>query len=397
MKKVIAFLLALFLTTIFIVRAGIVAGMEIHANYADTIGGLTTENKFKSLDLLTEAAMKGDNLFLFGSSELEKIKDSPFHPTNFFRNKKGGFQVNLVGKAGYTDLVHAITFSALGSGLKGQKVVFILSPQWFVRSGVSQKTFLACSSEEEIYAMFFSKTLTPSLKARFAKRISGLMTGNSDFLSLKLFCRLYSQDNFVSRAMLFVLNPYYRFRYYLLSTRDRLKSVSLLGSNPAEKESEQVIPGSFQWSKEIEMASDYGKKAAGNNPFSIDSHTYKAMQKNMSRWEKATGRSSYVVSPEYGDLQLLLDVCRDQGIHPLIVSIPVNGYWYDYCGFGKSGRMQYYQNVKRIIASYGFEFCDLSGHEYDRYFLCDATHLGWKGWVYVNEAIDHYYKEKSKG
>lgn len=31
--------------------------------------------------------------------------------------------------------------------------------------------------------------------------------------------------------------------------------------------------------------------------------------------------------------------------------------------------------------------------EYEDYFLKDVMHLGWKGWVYVDEAIDKYYKE----
>ncbi|RKJ53704.1 hypothetical protein D7Y09_12370 [bacterium 1XD42-1] len=35
---------------------------------------------------------------------------------------------------------------------------------------------------------------------------------------------------------------------------------------------------------------------------------------------------------------------------------------------------------------------DLTGYEYEEYFMCDTMHLGWKGWLAVDQAlIDYYY------
>jgi D-alanine transfer protein len=36
---------------------------------------------------------------------------------------------------------------------------------------------------------------------------------------------------------------------------------------------------------------------------------------------------------------------------------------------------------------------DLTGYEYEEYFLCDIMHLGWKGWLEVDKAIEQYYRE----
>ncbi|PEC93295.1 hypothetical protein CON17_30125, partial [Bacillus thuringiensis] len=33
-------------------------------------------------------------------------------------------------------------------------------------------------------------------------------------------------------------------------------------------------------------------------------------------------------------------------------------------------------------------------HEYDKYFLKDTIHLGWKGWIYFDEAVQKFYSEK---
>ncbi|MEF2111721.1 D-alanyl-lipoteichoic acid biosynthesis protein DltD, partial [Clostridium frigoriphilum] len=41
----------------------------------------------------------------------------------------------------------------------------------------------------------------------------------------------------------------------------------------------------------------------------------------------------------------------------------------------------------------GFEVADFSKYEDENYFLMDSAHIGWKGWVYVNEAIDKYYNK----
>ena len=64
-------------------------------------------------------------------------------------------------------------------------------------------------------------------------------------------------------------------------------------------------------------------------------------------------QADYTQSPEYGDLICFLNVCRDLGIRPLLVSLPVNGPWYDYTGFPQQSRQAYYQKIRDIAAEYG--------------------------------------------
>ena len=48
--------------------------------------------------------------------------------------------------------------------------------------------------------------------------------------------------------------------------------------------------------------------------------------------------------------------------------------------------------VRQIAGEYGIQMLDLTGHEYEEYFMCDTMHLGWKGWLAVDRAlIDYYY------
>ncbi len=114
-----------------------------------------------------------------------------------------------------------------------------------------------------------------------------------------------------------------------------------------------------------------------------------------SRLERQKDRDknlTYSRSKEYDDLRVLFAVCQEKGIEPLFIHVPLHGPWSDYTGFTADRREEYYQNVREIAGEYGIETLDLTGGEYEEYFMCDVMHLGWKGWLAVDKAlIDYYY------
>lgn len=71
----------------------------------------------------------------------------------------------------------------------------------------------------------------------------------------------------------------------------------------------------------------------------------------------------------------------------MLVLMPVNGYWYDHIGFPRKERQQYYENIRALAKQYGAQLSDLGDDEYTKYFFLDKVHLGWKGWLAVNEDI----------
>ena len=115
-----------------------------------------------------------------------------------------------------------------------------------------------------------------------------------------------------------------------------------------------------------------------------------------SRLERQANQDAsldYSVSKEYDDLRLLLEVCRQKGIQPLFIHVPLHGQWSDYTGFTAERRQQYYDNVRAIVEEYGVQMLDLTGYEYEPYFMCDVMHLGWKGWLEVDQALVQYYNQ----
>lgn len=103
--------------------------------------------------------------------------------------------------------------------------------------------------------------------------------------------------------------------------------------------------------------------------------------------------ASYSDSKEYEDLELLLDLCRELDIEILLISMPVNGRWYDYTGFSKEKREDYYNKIREISKKYKVSLADFSDKEYELYFLKDIMHCGWKGWTYIDEEVYKFYKK----
>ena len=144
----------------------------------------------------------------------------------------------------------------------------------------------------------------------------------------------------------------------------------------------------------MEKAVEAGERESTNNEFYIYDEYYNTYVRDWQDVKKDSEiNSSYLESPEYDDFRLFLDICKETGISPLIVNIPVNGRWYDWIGFPKTEREAYYQKIRSICEEYQVQIADFSDKEYEEYFLKDIMHLGWKGWVYLDEAVYHFYKE----
>jgi D-alanine transfer protein len=145
------------------------------------------------------------------------------------------------------------------------------------------------------------------------------------------------------------------------------------------------------WEQLKVMAAREGAKKATNNQFLVINSQYNKIKKKVPQLEGFKREASYGRSVEYYDFQLILDLLKESGAKPLFISVPVNGKWYDYTGFPKEGRTSYYKRISEQVRAAGFPMADFSNHEYDPYFMKDTIHIGWKGWVYVDKAIQDFY------
>ena len=72
--------------------------------------------------------------------------------------------------------------------------------------------------------------------------------------------------------------------------------------------------------------------------------------------------------------------------------MPTNGKWYDDLGMVRSERHEFYKNIEDIVKDRGVEVLNFDKKEYKPYFMCDASHFGWKGWLEVDEKLYEHFK-----
>jgi len=241
----------------------------------------------------------------------------------------------------------------------------------------------------------FNKNISLTTKQEFSKRIISITyeKANKHFAIMREYCSLYSNKDLLSTSKRYLMTPYYWIRYELLTLKDDINSNKYLKTRPRLIKYTKPQHTNIDWNKELKKASKMAKPKS-NNKFGMINEEYKLATKgNLKKIKGSMKNASYKVSPEYEDFKLFLDICKEEGIKPLILNIPVNGKWYDYAEFNKSDRLAYYKKINTLVKSYGFEVADFSKYENEKYFLMDTQHIGWKGWVYVNEAIDKYYNK----
>lgn len=384
--------------------------------YPDALGDMNYTEKITGLYLVEQSAARDNNVILYGSSELRTFEVST-HPSNFFRGQRDGIQVNLVGRGSCQSLIHAMSIAATGGALADKKVVLITSPQSYVEGGIAPDLFMANFSPQQYAVLMQDDTIPAEMKEYISKRVKELtddynrITGSSTNVytaaGLMAESAAASGDSVWLSARDAALTPYYRLSEWLLNLKDKASAGSLIrevnaeakaASDDAENAADNAAANGetpIDWALEEERAVAEAQKLTDNNEFGILNEYYTTYIGRKLNQQKDKDRNlSYSVSKEYDDLRLLLDLCKLKGIEPLFIHVPLHGAWSDYTGFAKDRRDEYYRNVREIVGGYeNVELLDLTEYEYEQYFLCDIMHLGWKGWLAVDQAIDRYVHE----
>lgn len=139
-----------------------------------------------------------------------------------------------------------------------------------------------------------------------------------------------------------------------------------------------------------QKAVEIGKADTTSNKFGIRDQYWKLIQES-----KRKVRRDYefnVNSPEFQDLELLVKTMRAAGADVQYVSIPSNGVWYDHIGIDKERRQAVYKKIHSTVVDNGGKIYDMTDKDYEKYVISDAVHIGWKGWVYMDEQIAKHMK-----
>lgn len=402
MRRVKAFLAALLLFLV-TVGAGHLYVSGRTAVDPETFGTMPSEKK----GLLRTALLSNlteDSLPVFGSSEFMHGEDTPYHPAQVF----AGTEVSpvLIGAGYYQCLSHAITLASIEEGLENRRAVLILSPQWFRKTGVVDQAFASRFSETHYANMIANEKLSGETKQYISDRTEKLL--KVDEKTQKRVQRydevLWKQqgswlESLREEGWTAFLEEKELFETALLDGQMKQQAKAAAGQTETETAKAAAAETAASaagpdWDALYALAEKQGTEE-NQNPFYMDADRYEQLKPHLKKKKgiNSDAVKGYQTGPEYDDLRCFLTVCQELGIEPMLVIVPVNGYYYDYTGFPKEARQKYYAKVREIAEEFGARVADFSDCEYTKYFFEDRVHLGKKGWLMVNESLYEFGKE----
>lgn len=390
MKKVAAFL------TAFVIFAVFVTGLHFYGEKQinDRTWQMSTWNniyKYASRDAVVPNLDK-NTILMFGSSEFNHGVKTKYYPKAVFRDQK--FSPMIMGSAYSQCMTDAIALASLEPESRQRKVIIMLSPQWFNADGVKPEQFALRFSESNYVAMLKNSKLSYALRKKMADRTCTLLSSDE---AMQKRAEKYEQvyltggGNAVDRA-------FCSLRQVFVGEKDRLCVMTAMKAAGLSSSGKKPVSGTEpDWNRLENRAEAYAERHSSGSSFYMYDKVFKKKIKHIMKQTKGKNRGrSYSVSPEYGDFRMFLDICRERNIKPLIIELPLNGYWYDYTGFPHRGRDIFYKNISSIAREYGARAVDLSKYEYTPYFMRDGVHFSSKGWVKIDECIYSFYKENNR-
>ncbi|KZL35794.1 D-alanyl-lipoteichoic acid biosynthesis protein DltD [Secundilactobacillus collinoides] len=364
------------------------AGAQSDAQLINKAAVSLSANVYRGQALKNEALDLGYVPF-FGSSELSRM--DPLHPSVLADKYDRNYQPFLLGKPGTQSLSQLMAMQTMGDNLDHKKVVFILSPQWFAKQGQNRQAFNYYKSA--IGDMTWTLQATNTLVDRTtAKRLLKVTGNGGGTLQRSAWERLAKGDGLTENQ-----RAYFEGRLHVLQNEDHYFDKLMLPNRLGKlARAEQHLPAADTAGALNRLADKLGKRHT-HNRFGINNGFYKHRLKpaGIKHFKNSQRNFDYRRSPEYTDFELVLNQFAKHHINAMFILPPVNDKWAAYTGLSQSMLKQTNAKVKQQLQTQGFtNVVDLSNQGGKRYFMTDTIHLGWRGWIAVDQHVKPFLTQQ---
>ena len=334
----------------------------------------TAFEKYKSKDIILEN-ITPKTLVLLGSSELTTTINEEYHPKKIFNYED--FNIMQIGVGNSQNIIHAATIGSIGNDMRNNEIVMIQSIQWFDnKNGILKDAFLSRISSEHVYNTMANDKISKETKEKFINRVIELSSTNKvlnkKYRSYKKYF-VEEQGNFITGEFLKLDNYFYKLKnkYEFFKNKGR-ENYPLSGEKTPD----------YNWKELDDKVTEQAKERTNNNDYQIDNTYYdKYIKTKYDQLKNSSKNTRYDESKEYDDLDILLSIVKDLNLNMKFAILPANGKWSDYIGIDSEKRRVAYNNLKEIAKKNNIEVMDYSSKEYEEYYMYDAMHLGWRGWI----------------
>ncbi|MGX7048751.1 D-alanyl-lipoteichoic acid biosynthesis protein DltD [Pseudolactococcus piscium] len=346
---------------------------------------------FKNASLKKEALSDPDHRFVpfFGSSEWKRLDE--MHPSVLSQAYNRNYTPFLLGLKGAESLTHYFGMQQIKPELNNKQAVFVISPQWFIKRGQSPGAFNFYFASDQGYRFLEGAKNTAADKYA-AKRFLKMAPTSS----LSRFMEKIAEGKPLSQIDKWQINVQKKLAVH----EDNLFAGLQFGDNfkNVVKPRAKLLPQPYNLEALQSQANQLGKLNTNNNQFGILNSFYTSqIRDTLSKLQNAQRTFSYVKSPEYNDLQLVLTEFAKQKTDVIFVIPPINGKWQSYTGLSEEMYQTSVDKIRYQLSSQGFHHvADLSKKGNEPYFMQDTIHLGWNGWLAFDHHVDKFLTTKQK-
>ena len=321
----------------------------------------------------------------FGSSEWMRF-DS-MHPAVLAEKYDRSYRPYFMGQAGAATLSQYFGIQQITSELENKQAVFVISPQWFTKEDHDPTIFQTYFNNDQLTA--FLENQSGDAASQYA---ANRLLKQNPGVSMKSIVEKLAKGEKLSefdQSMINIssqLNEKQSAIFGQFSIRGRLRYKDhvekYLGS----------LPEQFSYEELEAIARKEGEENTTNNDLGVDNHFYNTkLKKDWKKWEGSQKNFNFLKSPEYNDLQLVLDQFAKSKVNVLFVFQPVNKKWMDYTGLSEEMYQHTVEKIRYQLESQGFtNIADFSKNGGDPYFVKDTIHIGWLGWLAFDKVVNPF-------
>ena len=321
----------------------------------------------------------------FGSSEWMRF-DS-MHPAVLAEKYDRSYRPYFMGQAGVATLSQYFGIQQITSELENKQAVFVISPQWFTKEDHDPTIFQTYFNNDQLTA--FLENQSGDAASQYA---ANRLLKQNPGVSMKSIVEKLAKGEKLSefdQSMINIssqLNEKQSAIFGQFSIRGRLKYKDhiekYLGS----------LPEQFSYEELENIARKDAEENTTNNDLGVENHFYNTkLKKDWKKWEGSQKNFNFLKSPEYNDLQLVLDQFAKSKVNVLFVFQPVNKKWMDYTGLSEEMYQHTVEKIRYQLESQGFtNIADFSKNGGDPYFVKDTIHIGWLGWLAFDKVVNPF-------
>lgn len=321
----------------------------------------------------------------FGSSEWMRF-DS-MHPAVLAEKYDRSYRPYFMGQAGAATLSQYFGIQQITSVLENKQAVFVISPQWFTKEDHDPTIFQTYFNNDQLTA--FLENQSGDAASQYA---ANRLLKQNPGVSMKSIVEKLAKGEKLSefdQSMINIssqLNEKQSALFGQFSIRGRLRY-----KDHVEKYLSS-LPDQFSYEELENIARKEGEENTTNNDLGVDNHFYNTkLKKDWKKWEGSQKNFNFLKSPEYNDLQLVLDQFAKSKVNVLFVFQPVNKKWMDYTGLSEEMYQHTVEKIRYQLESQGFtNIADFSKNGGDPYFVKDTIHIGWLGWLAFDKVVNPF-------